>query len=104
MPQIKISIWIAQNRNFDLGQILNLGHNIYFVIILNVARAIIPFLFILLIMLVSFAHAFLLLLVPKEVYSFDEPPPTDGDPNNPWHLTSSYYQVQNDGTLSSNHR
>ena len=52
-------------------------------------------------MLVSFAHAFLLLLVPKEVYSFDEPPPTDGDPNNPWHLTSSYYQIQNDGTLSS---
>jgi len=74
---------------------------VYFVIIISVANAIIPFIFVLFIILVSFAHAFLVLLIPKEIYSLDEPPLTNNDPNNPWHLTPSYNQLLEDGTLTS---
>jgi len=53
------------------------------------------------IILLSFAHAFWVLLRPKEGYSLDEPPLTDDDPNNPWDLTSSFNQILNDGTFTS---
>src|ERR1043165_4260422 len=65
----------------------------YFVIIISVAKKISSFLFVLLIILVSFAHAFLILLRPRNVYSLDSPPENNNDPNNPWSLTESYYQV-----------
>ena len=73
----------------------------YFIIIINVGKKILSFLIVLLIILLSFTHAFWVLLRPKEGYSLDEPPLTDDDPNNPWDLTSSFNQILNDGTFTS---
>jgi len=42
---------------------------VYFVIIISVAKRIASFLVVLLVILVSFAHAFLILLKPREFYS-----------------------------------
>ena len=53
--------------------------------------------------LVSFAHAFHILLEPRQSYSLDEPPPMDDyDRNNPWVLTSEYNQELENGTILSN--
>ncbi|CAG8483535.1 3153_t:CDS:2 [Funneliformis caledonium] len=75
---------------------------VYFVIIVSVARKIASFLVILCIILLSFAHAFLILLQPRKVYSLDEPPANNDDPNNPWGLTDSYNQVLENGTIEPN--
>ncbi len=76
---------------------------IYFIIIINVAKRIAPFLVILFIILVNFAHAFLILLKPREIYSLNEPPPiNNNDPNNPWKLTHSYNQILENGAIASN--
>ncbi len=73
----------------------------YFIIIINVAKKIFSFLIVLLIILLSFAHAFWVLLRPRPGFSLDEPPPTNEDPNNPWSLTSSFNRISEDGTFSS---
>jgi hypothetical protein len=65
---------------------------IYFAIIISVAKRIISFLFIILIILISFAHAFFILLEPKSNFSGSEQENLD-DPNNPWSLTKKYHQV-----------
>jgi len=65
---------------------------VYFVIIISVARSIASFFVVLFIILLSFAHAFFVLLRPKLDYTLNEPTNND-DPNNPWRLTDSYYQI-----------
>jgi hypothetical protein len=54
--------------------------------------------------LVSFAHAFHILLKPRQAYGLDKPPPPmdDYDKNNPWVLTSEYNQELENGTILSN--
>ena len=72
---------------------------VYFVIIINVAKKIASFLVLLLIILLSFAHAFMILLKPRESYSLEEPT-NNNDPNNPWDLTDKFNQVEN-GTITN---
>src|SRR5438067_5990697 len=61
----------------------------YFAIIVNVGKKIFSFLAILLIIIISFAHAFYILLSPKSEYSFKEPK-FNNDANNPWSMTPTY--------------
>jgi hypothetical protein len=64
---------------------------IYFAIIIGVGRRIFSFLFILFLIIVSFAHSFFILLEPK--FEFSENDQGDlTDPNNPWVLTPKYHQ------------
>ncbi|PKY55051.1 hypothetical protein RhiirA4_474249 [Rhizophagus irregularis] len=51
--------------------------------------------------ILGFAHAFYILLVPRSQFSFDEPTNND-DPNNPWNIASSYYQVFENGSIGHN--
>ncbi|PKC67789.1 hypothetical protein RhiirA1_508754 [Rhizophagus irregularis] len=73
---------------------------IYFAIIVGVAKQLISFLVILFIIIISFAHAFLVLLKPKLAYVLDQPTIND-DPNNPWNLNTTYYNQIN-GTTAQN--
>ena len=66
----------------------------YFIIMINVGRKIFSFLIVLLIILLSFSHAFWILLTPSQDYDLDVPIVND-DPNNPWSLTDIYNQVEN---------
>ena len=63
----------------------------YFIIIIDVAKKICSFLIVLLIILLSFAHAFWVLLKPSQNFSLDDPPNTNNnnDPNDPWKLTDT---------------
>ncbi len=72
---------------------------VYFVIIISVARKIASFLVLLFIILLSFAHAFMILLKPREIYSLEEPT-NNNDPNNPWDLTDKFNQIEN-GTITN---
>jgi hypothetical protein len=72
----------------------------YFIIITHVGKKIFSFLIVLLIILLSFAHAFWVLLKPSQEYNLDDPIMND-DPNNPWSLTSSYNQMLDDGDITS---
>ncbi len=74
---------------------------VYFVIIVGVARRIASFLVVLFFILVSFAHAFFVLLKPSFKYPLNEPMIND-DPNNPWNLTNSYKTILENGTIASN--
>jgi hypothetical protein len=74
---------------------------IYFAIIIGVAKRIISFLFIILIILLGFAHAFFILLEPKSNFSESEWGDLN-DSNNPWSLTKKYHQVSEDGNMSKN--
>jgi hypothetical protein len=69
---------------------------IYFAIIIGVAKRIISFLFIILIILFGFAHAFFILLKPKSEYEQDL-----NDFNNPWSLTKKYHQVTEDKNITN---
>jgi hypothetical protein len=71
---------------------------IYFAIIIGVAKRIISFLFIILIILISFAHAFFILLKPNSNFSESDM----SDPNNPWSLTKKYHQAAEDGHITKN--
>ena len=72
----------------------------YFIIMINVGKKIFSFLIVLLIILLSFSHAFWVLLTPNQEYDLDVPLMND-DPNNPWGLTDSYNQVE-DGEVTPN--
>ncbi|CAI2194832.1 8315_t:CDS:2, partial [Funneliformis geosporum] len=72
---------------------------VYFVIIVGVANKIASFLVILFIVLLSFAHAFWILLQPRKYYSLDKSPTDHDDPNNPWELTDKYNQILDNGTI-----
>src|SRR5688572_6324161 len=56
-------------------------YNMYFSIILKVATKLIYFLVFLIVLVISFAHAFYILLRPTSPFSLDEPTIND-DPNN----------------------
>jgi hypothetical protein len=74
----------------------------YSAIILGVAYRVFSFLVILFIILISFAHAFYVLLRPQKSFSLNNP--SNNDPNNPWSLTDVFYNYETnaDGTLSQN--
>ncbi|PKC71621.1 hypothetical protein RhiirA1_453319 [Rhizophagus irregularis] len=73
----------------------------YFAIIVIVAKRIFYFLIILFILIISFAHAFFILLSPDSDFSFEKRT-NNNDPNNPWNLASTYSKVLDDGTIDSN--
>ena len=73
---------------------------VYFAIIISVGKKIFSFLVILFIIIISFAHAFYILLSPKSEYSFEEPK-LDGDSNNPWNI-SPMYKLFNNGVSDPN--
>jgi hypothetical protein len=74
---------------------------VYFAIIISVAKQIIYFLLVLLIIILSFAHAFYILLMPRSQFSLEEPI-NNNDPNNPWNLTSTYNRVFENETTDPN--
>ncbi|PKK59541.1 hypothetical protein RhiirC2_794699 [Rhizophagus irregularis] len=65
---------------------------IYFAIIISVGKQIISFLVVLFIILISFAHAFYILLSPESDYSFKKH--MNNDPNNPWNIVPTYYHIR----------
>ncbi|RGB42593.1 hypothetical protein C1646_682898, partial [Rhizophagus diaphanus] len=71
---------------------------IYFEIIINVAKQIIYFLVLLFIIIISFAHAFYILLLPRSDYSFDQYT-SNNDPNNPWNMALTF--INNNGAMDS---
>ena len=72
----------------------------YFAIIISVGRQIISFLVVLLIIIISFAHAFYILLSPKSEFSIENRI-NNNDPNNPWNLAPSYSKVLDDGNVET---
>src|SRR5436190_11031338 len=65
-------------------------YGIYFAIIINVAKKVYIFLIVFIaIMMISFAHAFYILLSPTLPYSLSDRTIND-DPNNPWNLVNAY--------------
>src|SRR5437868_2956956 len=74
---------------------------VYFAIIISVGKQIISFLVVLLIIIMSFAHAFHILLSPRTPVSFDNPIDfnTNNDEFNPWNVASTYKLVEN-GTVN----
>ncbi|CAI2192055.1 12914_t:CDS:2 [Funneliformis geosporum] len=69
-------------------------------IIVGVAKRIHSFLFILLIIIIGFAHAFYIILSPAINYNLDEPE-QNSDPNNPWNLVAKYQTVSPDDKIIS---
>ncbi|CAG8602070.1 8208_t:CDS:2, partial [Paraglomus occultum] len=75
---------------------------IYISIMIGVAQQVFSFLIVLGIMILGFAHAFFILLKPQPGASVDTPPGlNDNDPNNPWHLTTTFNAVNDDGSINS---
>ena len=74
----------------------------YFAITISVAKKVYIFLIVFLtIIMMSFAHAFHILLSPKSLYSFDNPDLNNDDPNNPWTLTSTYKILSSGDNIDS---
>ncbi|PKY55888.1 hypothetical protein RhiirA4_548963 [Rhizophagus irregularis] len=70
--------------------------SIIFAIMFGVAKRVLPFLAVLAIIIASFAHAFFLLLHPENLLdSLKAQNPND--PNNPWTLSNTYNQVNENG-------
>ena len=77
-------------------------YGIYFAIIINVAKKVYIFLIVFIaIMMLSFAHAFYILLSPTLPYSLSDRTIND-DPNNPWNLATTYQTYEGDSTDASN--
>ncbi|RIA90486.1 hypothetical protein C1645_769854, partial [Glomus cerebriforme] len=74
---------------------------VYFSIIISVAEQIIYFLVLLFIIIISFAHAFYILLFPRSGFSLDQRT-NNNDPNNPWNLATTYSKILDDGTMDPN--
>ncbi|CAG8701905.1 4780_t:CDS:2 [Funneliformis caledonium] len=68
-------------------------------IIVGVAKRILSFLLILLIIIIGFAHAFFIILTPNHDYDLNVPV-KDDDPNNPWNLVTEYQSVTPNGDIS----
>ncbi|CAJ0908832.1 2849_t:CDS:2 [Entrophospora sp. SA101] len=62
----------------------------YFTIIIGVAKKVFWFLIIIMIIILSFSHAFFLLLKPSQNFTIDQPT-INNDSNNPWNLVNKYY-------------
>jgi hypothetical protein len=75
---------------------------VYFAIIISVAKQIISFIVVLFIIIISFAHAFYILLSPTEVYISFEKRIINNDPNNPWNIVLTYSKVLDDGSIDPN--
>jgi hypothetical protein len=75
---------------------------VYFAIIISVGKKIFSFLLVLFIIIISFAHAFYILLSPKSDFLFDQHNTNNDDPNNPWNLAPSYSQIDNGNIDGSN--
>ena len=73
---------------------------VYFAIIISVGKKIFSFLIVLFIIIISFAHAFYILLSPEPNFSFKNPTNTD-DLNNPWNLVPTYKSVLENGSIDS---
>ncbi|PKY30827.1 hypothetical protein RhiirB3_448120, partial [Rhizophagus irregularis] len=58
--------------------------------------------FVLFIIIISFAHAFYILLSLRSEFSLDQHNTNNDDPNNPWNLAPSYSQIDNDGIPDKN--
>src|SRR4051812_16383905 len=68
----------------------------YFAIIISVARKVYFFLIVFLaIIMMSFAHAFYIILSPESPYSLDEYNPDNKDPNDPWNIVPSFQVFNN---------
>jgi hypothetical protein len=65
---------------------------VYFAIIISVGKKIFSFLVVLFIIIISFAHAFYILLSPRSEFSLENYTDNE-DPNNPWNLAPSYNQI-----------
>ncbi|RIA90477.1 hypothetical protein C1645_769831 [Glomus cerebriforme] len=74
---------------------------VYFAIIISVAEQIIYFLVLIFIIIISFAHAFYILLFPRSEFSLEKRT-NNIDPNNPWSLASTYSKILDDGTIDPN--
>ncbi|PKY55641.1 hypothetical protein RhiirA4_548838 [Rhizophagus irregularis] len=75
---------------------------VYFAIIISVGKKIFSFLLVIFIIIISFAHAFYILLSPKSEFSLEQYT-NNNDPNNPWNLAPSYSQIiDNNGNINSN--
>ena len=81
-------------------RILSDKYNMYFSIVLKVGKRLRYFLIFLVVQIISFAHAFHILLRPTSPYSLEERTLND-DPNNPWNLVSSYYQISENGAIKT---
>ncbi|CAI2177716.1 20406_t:CDS:2 [Funneliformis geosporum] len=68
-------------------------------IIVGVAKRILSFFLILLIIIIGFAHAFFIILTPNNSYDLDVPD-QDDDPNNPWNLVTEYHSVSPNGEIN----
>ncbi len=74
---------------------------VYFAIIISVGKKISSFLIVLFIIIISFGHAFYILLLPRSEFSLEQHTNND-DPNNPWNLAPSYNQIiDNDRNINS---
>ena len=68
----------------------------YFAIIISVAKQVYFFLVVFLtIIMLSFAHAFYIILSPTLPYNLDEYDPNNNDINYPWKLTTTYQVFEN---------
>ncbi|GBC09542.1 hypothetical protein RclHR1_08970002 [Rhizophagus clarus] len=71
---------------------------IYSAIIFGVARRVFSFLVVLAIIILSFAHAFFLLLHPQDFLNSLNAQDSN-DPNNPWTLSNTYNQTDENGNI-----
>ena len=53
------------------------------------------------IIIISFAHAFFILLSPGPDFTFEKRT-NNNDPNNPWNIAPAYNQIFENGTVSPN--
>jgi hypothetical protein len=74
---------------------------VYFAIIISVAKEIISFLVLIFIIIMSFAHACYILLLPRSDFSFGQHT-INNDPNNPWNMAFTYNLIYENGTVDSN--
>ncbi|RGB39396.1 hypothetical protein C1646_754547 [Rhizophagus diaphanus] len=99
---IYTSIYWLQTNNKN-NNIAFKYFGVYFAIIISVEKMIFSFLLVLFIIIISFAHAFYILLSPKSEFSLEQYNTNNNDdPNNPWNLGPSYSQVDNNGNINSN--
>ncbi|RGB36672.1 hypothetical protein C1646_757826 [Rhizophagus diaphanus] len=93
--------WLQTNNKTNNKAFEYFG--VYFAIIVSVGKKIISFLLVLFIIIISFAHAFYILLSPKSEISLEQYNTNNNDdPNNPWNLAPSYGHIDNNGNINSN--
>ncbi|RIA98944.1 hypothetical protein C1645_812117 [Glomus cerebriforme] len=71
---------------------------VYFAIIISVAKQVFYFLVVLFIIMLSFAHALYILLLPRSEFSFEQRT-NNNDPYNPWNMAPTFSKILDDGTI-----